>query len=448
MPQRTNVIWFFTDQQRAQSMGHEGDRNVCTPHLDRFAAEGVRASGVSGFPLCCPYRGSLLSGVYPHQCVPGHEHRLPETQKTIAHAFSEHGYDTAYYGKWHLDGFHERDGRAGLHVIPRERRGGFGTWIGYENNNSPFDCWVHGHRGNEDVPLHRLDGFETDALTDLLIADLESRARDPNARPFFAAVSVQPPHDPYVAPAEWMQRHTPGRVQLRPNVPPVAAIEEQARRNLAGYHASIENIDHNFGRLRDALRRTGIWEHTHVVFFSDHGDNHGSHGQFAKMSPWEESIRVPMLIGGGVPYYGTRRAFSADAGRATALINHVDMAPTALGLAGLPRAEWMQGRDYSGLLRSDRPAPDLADSAYLQCVIPTGHGNSVDRPWRGIVTLDGWKYVCLEQQPWLMFDLNSDPYELANLAHNTRYRVQRSRLHQRLRQWIADTADTFALPQL
>jgi arylsulfatase A-like enzyme len=76
------------------------------------------------------------------------------------------------------------------------------------------------------------------------------------------------------------------------------------------------------------------------------------------------------------------------------------------------------------------------------------HGDSVDRPWRGVVTRDGWKYVALERQPWLMFNLNNDPYELANLAHNTSFRAERKRLQERLARWIADTGDEFSLPEL
>jgi arylsulfatase A-like enzyme len=78
--------------------------------------------------------------------------------------------------------------------------------------------------------------------------------------------------------------------------------------------------------------------------------------------------------------------------------------------------------------------------------VPTRHGNSVDRPWRGVVTRDGWKYVVLEGQPWLMFDLNEDPYELANLAHNTLFRHERRKLLDRPAARIDDTGDAFALP--
>jgi hypothetical protein len=98
--------------------------------------------------------------------------------------------------------------------------------------------------------------------------------------------------------------------------------------------------------------------------------------------------------------------------------------------------------------RIDRPAaaPD-PDSAYLQNVIPTGHPDSINTPYRGIVTRDGWKYCCFENRSWLLFNLNEDPFEEANLAYNNGYRTQRDRLIRRLKQWVADTGDRFAIPE-
>ena len=75
---RPNIIWFIDDQHRAQAAGYMGDPNLATPNLDRLAQEGINfTQAVSGFPLCCPYRGSMLTGRYPHHCVPGHEYQLP-----------------------------------------------------------------------------------------------------------------------------------------------------------------------------------------------------------------------------------------------------------------------------------------------------------------------------------------------------------------------------------
>ena len=442
MPQAPNVIWIFGDQHRAQATGYNADPNLHTPNMDRLAAEGANFNAVSGSPLCCPYRGSLLTSLYPHQCVPGHEYALPAAQPTLAQPLREAGYHTAYFGKWHLDGFSEREGRAALHHIPRERRGGFDEWLGYENNNSQWDCHVHGHdaRG-EELEMRRLAGFETDALSDIFIEFLGERAQNPDA-PFFGVLSVQPPHNPYTAPATWMDRHTPARVELRENVPNIAAVQTRARRELAGYYALIENLDWNLGRIREALANLELWENTHIVFFSDHGDMHGSHGQFLKTGPWEESARVPFIIGGGVPFYRDK------VGRHANPVNHVDIAPTTLGLCGLNAPDWMQGTDYSSFRIKNRERPAMPDSAFMQMVVPTRHRDALDRPWRGLVTVDNWKYVVLEGQPWLMFDLNQDPLEQMNLAHNMRFAEQRSKLNERLRQWISETGDEFALPIL
>ena len=90
--ERPNIIWVFGDQHRAQALGTNGDPNVHTPNVDRMAGHGVNfARAVAGFPLCCPFRGSLLTGRYPHECVPGHEHPMPEGQPTLAAPLKEAG---------------------------------------------------------------------------------------------------------------------------------------------------------------------------------------------------------------------------------------------------------------------------------------------------------------------------------------------------------------------
>ena len=441
---KPNVIWLFDDQHRAQALGCNGDPNLHTPNLDNLSYLGVNfENAVSGFPLCCPFRGSLLTGRYPHHCVPGHQYPLPKGQPTVAEPFQQAGYHTAYFGKWHLDGFQEADGRAAMHIIPPERRGGFDEWTGYENNNSQWDSWVHGGEGSDSFH-YRLPGYETDELTNLLIRYLRERGENQRAgrgKPFFAVLSVQPPHDPYVAPEQFMRRFTPAGLEMRRNVAAVKACEEEARRELAGYYAMIENWDWNVGRVRQALDEAGLAFNTHLVFFSDHGDMHGSHGMFRKTNPYEESIRVPFIIGGEQPRYDGR----ANA-RVPVLLNHVDIAPTTLGLCGIDKPSWMEGSDYSYYRLRGRPQPTEPDSAYLQCVVPTGHGNSINKPYRGVVTRDGWKYVCFENMSWLLFDLNEDPFELMNLAHNNSYRAQRKRLIERVKQWVSDTGDEFAVP--
>jgi arylsulfatase A-like enzyme len=448
-PAVTNIIWIFGDQHRAQALSSAGDPNVNTPHIDTLAAQGVQfTEAVATYPLCCPARGSLLTGRYAPDAVPGHEYQLPPVTPTIADAFNDAGYDTAYFGKWHVDGYHESEGRAAFHTVPKDRRGRFGTWLGYENNNSQWDCYLHGHRGDEEVAHRRLPGYETDELTGELEHYLREDAR--KVSPFFAVLSVQPPHDPYLAPAEYAGRRNPQNIHLRANVPPVARVEQAARRDLAGYYGMIENLDDAVGRIQAVLEETGLIETTRIIFFSDHGDLHGSHGQFRKTSPYEESVRVPFIVGPRGRYAPLRRSTQVPW-----LIGQADLAPTTLGLCGIPVPKEMGGFDYSALITAAE-APGAGrvaetgisppDSALIHSLIPTGHANSVDKSWRGIITSDRWKYVCFDSVAWLLFNLEEDPFELVNLAHEPKYRGIRKRLADQLQRAVAASGDSFQVP--
>ncbi|TVR59380.1 MAG: hypothetical protein EA426_07570 [Spirochaetaceae bacterium] len=460
---RPNVIWIIADQLRAQAFGYRGDPNVRTPNIDNLARRGMRFdSAVAGAPWCCPFRGALLSGRYPHNNgvtqTPG---ALDPSLPTIAAPFRDAGYHTAWIGKWHLDG-----SNSSRHYVPPERRGGFDYWLGYENNNAQEECFVYG-TGCESA--ERLDGYETDALTDRFMAhlhehtsrrtDVESAAGPGSGyQPFFAVLSVQPPHSPYVASGSWAGAARgpaydpikPTDVRLRPNVPSVPWIEEKARLDGAGYAMMVENLDWNVGRLLDEMRRLDVDRETWVVFFSDHGDMLGSHGQWEKSSPWEESIRVPFIVA-RVGGHQTMKVGSTDA-----LMNHVDVGPTSLGLCGIAAPDWMAGYDYSarcGGDNRDAEADSAArraepDSAYLQQIPRKFHAHSVNRAWRAVVTRDGWKYVCTPGNDWLLHNLNDDPFEQANLCYDSVFHAQKERCHAALAAWIEKTGDSFELPEI
>ena len=447
---RHNIIWIFGDQHRAQALGYNGDPHLHTPNIDLMYRQGMSfGNAVSGCPWCTPFRGSLLTSRYPNNCVIQTPQRMDPQFPTIADTFNEAGYETAYFGKWHLDGKSEAKVRSGKHVVPKERRGRFQSWIGYENNNAQFDCWVHGHdRKGEEVDLYRLPKFETDALTDLTVEYLKVRAREMSEgtddRPFFAVLSVQPPHGPYTSTPESMAKHTPGQIQLRPNVPEVGDVPTRARRNLAGYYALIENLDMNVGRVMQTLDELDLRDTTHVIFFSDHGDCHGSHGYFEKSSPWEESVRIPFTISGGPTEYGLTN------GECDAPINHVDIAPTTLGLCGIDVPDWMAGFDYSRyrMGRVSGRLDDEPEEALMQHCVRKLHKDGIDREWRGIVTRDRWKYVVQKNAPLMMFNLNEDPYEQYNMAFNQRYLKERQALQERLAARLKAVGDDFELPEI
>lgn len=447
MSKKPNIIWIFSDQQPAFTLGCNGDPNAITPNIDLMAGTGWNfTEAVSGFPLCCPFRGSLLTSRYPHKCVPGHEFKMADDIPTIADSFNQAGYATAYFGKWHVDGFHEGNGeRAAKHIVSKNMRGRFQTWLGYENNNQQYDSWVHGHNeSGEEVPLTRLRGYETDKLTDLLLEFLEKQATEKSDQPFFSVLSVQPPHNPYEAPAEYLSHFSHSKIKLRPNVIHNEKIRGEIKQNLAAVYAMIENLDHNIGRVLSLLREKDIERDTYIIFFSDHGDMHGSHGQFLKTIPYEESTRIPFIISGGehYRYFDHRHESKVDS-----LINHVDIAPTTLGLCGIDIPSCMKGFDYSYIVSNKKDDTlEEPQEAYLQNVIPSGHANSCDRPYRGIITKNGWKYVCTKESEWMLYNLNEDPYEEQNLAMNTNSLNKRKELHEILANWIEKTDDDFILP--
>lgn len=436
---KKNIIWFVVDQMSGHAMGCNGDPNVFTPNLDNMSICGTNfPEAVSGYPLCCPFRGTMMTGKYAHNhSVKLHEDRLDPSYKTVTDVLNDNNYETIHLGKWHLAGIKERDIRSCKQTVPHEDRGRFDTWIGYDNNNSQWDTWVHGHEDGKEIEHYRLPEYETDCLTDMALERIEARRN--SDRPFFMVVSVQPPHWPQLAPAE-NRNYQAQQLSLRPNVP--ATHEDWTRTNLSGYYAQIENIDQNVGRIVDSLRDLEMLNDTHIMFFCDHGDQMGSQGRFGKCVPYEETIRVPFMIGGGQPmgYDGMR------AGRAPSLINHVDIAPTTLGLCGIETPNWMEGFDYShrrtGINAKERMAAE-PDSAYLQLIDDRESGYA----WRSVVTRDGWKYACVQNGEWLLFNLNDDPYEQNNLAFNTAFKKRRGEMKALLKDWIKKSGDDFAVPE-
>ena len=130
-----NIIWIFGDQHRGQALGHAGDPNANTPNLDRMSAQGVPfRHAISGCPWCTPFRGSLITSRYTHRATQRTPQALDTSLPTIADVFNKQGYRTAWFGKWHLVGSNK------MEYVPRDARGRFGTWIGYENNNAQYDC--------------------------------------------------------------------------------------------------------------------------------------------------------------------------------------------------------------------------------------------------------------------------------------------------------------------
>jgi len=392
-----NLLFVFGDQWRAQACGYAGDPNVRTPHIDVFARQSVNLrNAVSGYPVCSPYRASLLTGQYPltHGMIVN-DQRIAGNPICFADALNDAGYDTAYIGKWHVHG-----PKRSVFIEPQYRRG-FKHWRGFECTHSYNESYYYA-----DTPEKlRWDGYDAEAQAGAACRYLRERAGQ--AEPFALFLSWGPPHDPYqTAPERFRALYRAEDIQLRPNVPEEAA--ERARETLAGYYAHCGALDEYFGALLAELERAGLAENTIVVFTSDHGDMHGSHGLWMKQWPHEESIRVPFLLRWPAGLGDTARELKAP-------VNSPDIMPSLLGLCGAPIPDTVEGCDFSPILRGEAEVDD--GDAYLACFVPfhqMTYSNG-GRDYRGLRT-ERYTYVRDHAGPWLLFDNETDPYQLNNLA--------------------------------
>jgi arylsulfatase A-like enzyme len=418
-----NVVFVFGDQWRGQATGYAGDPNAITPHLDKLAAESINfTNAVSGCPVCTPYRASLMTGQYwlTHGAFVNDVCLRDETV-SIAEAYNDSGYDTAYIGKWHIDGH----GRSSF--IPRERRQGFQFWKVLECTHNYNDSAYY---ADENAKL-KWDGYDAIAQTREAQRYIHEHNGD---RPFALVLSWGPPHAPYhTAPEKYRKMFDPEKVTLRPNVPEDQA--EKAREELAGYYAHMAALDDCVADLLGTLKECGIEEDTVFVFTSDHGDMLHSQGALKKQQPYEESIMVPFLL-------RYPRGLGAGGREVDTLINTPDIAPTLLGLCGVPVPDTMEGADLSASLTKGK-MPDV-DAALLMCPAPFGQWTRKigGREYRGVRT-KRYTYCRDLNGPWLLYDNEKDPYQLENLCGTAGLAAVQDELDAILSRKLKETNDEF-----
>lgn len=425
---KPNIVIVFGDQWRAQATGYAGDPNVRTPHLDRLAGESINFThAISGFPVCSPYRGSLITGQYPMThgvflndvCLGNHA-------VSIAQACKQAGYQTAYIGKWHLDG-HGR-----TTYIPPERRHGFELWEVLECTHD-YNSSIY-YAGNSDKP-QTWEGYDAIAQTRRACEVIQDNAKAGD-KPLLLMLSWGPPHNPYeTAPPQYQAMYDPQRIVLRPNVAPANA--QQARLDLAGYYAHCTALDDCVGQVRDCLQQAGIENDTIFLFTSDHGDMVRSHvdGPWRKQRPWDESIRVPFLL-----RYPAR--LGAQGRVVDKVIDAPDVMPTVLSLAGVDIPETVEGVDMSPWA-AGAPAP-ADDAGLLSCYWPFGHFTRAEsgREYRGLRTRR-YTYVEDLEGPWLLYDNEEDPYQMTNLVNRSDTAGLQARLAGQLRAKLKQMNDEF-----
>jgi arylsulfatase A-like enzyme len=423
--EKPNILFVMADQWRASAFGYAGDPNVKTPHIDRFEKASLDFQhAISSVPVCCPARASLWTGQRPltHGVilndVPLHPNAV-----TIAKVLDQAGYDTGYIGKWHLNGA-ERSA-----YIPRDRREGFDYWKAL---NCTHDYNHSYYYAGDDTNKLLWKGYDAIAQTEDAEQYLKSHAGA--TKPFFLVLSWGPPHNPYgTAPARYRALYQPEKIQLRPNVP--VAGRPAARKAAAGYYAHCTALDDCFGQLLATLKQTGLASNTIVVFTADHGDLLGSHGAYDKQQPYDEAIRVPLLV-------NWPAGLGATGQKLDAFITSEDIMPTLLGLCRVAIPQTVEGTDFSAYLRGGKNPAD--DTVLISCPTPFGNWDRRrgGREYRGIRTTR-YTYVRDLEGPWLLFDNQVDPYQTNNLVNHSALAKLQTELDARLTQKLKATGDQF-----
>jgi arylsulfatase A-like enzyme len=421
-------VVLLADQLRASSVGYAGEEPVRTPHLDALARESANfTTAVSLLPVCTSYRGCLLTGRTPlSNGLVLNDIPLATDEESLGVVLKRAGYDTAYVGKWHLNG---KD-RIGW-VPPGPPRQGFDYWAA-ANFDHNYDRSVY-FEGESPEPKV-WEGFDADSQTTKAIDYI---ARHDGAKPFCLVLSWGPPHHPYrIVAGKYLEMYDANEIPGRPN------CAQPPRDDLWGYYAQTTFIDDMVARVVAELDRRGIAEDTILLFSSDHGDMHGSHGVYKKQWPWDESIKVPFLL-----RYPRRVA----AGAVRTPISNIDVMPTLLGLAGVPIPRAVEGVDLSPRLTG--AAKEAPDSVLLMnpCPFSIGDPRSPDQvpayqgmrmEYRGLRTTRH-TYVRTIDKPWLLYDNENDPYQLENLIDDPGRRGLRESLEQQMQEHMARIGDRF-----
>lgn len=445
--EQPNIVYVFPDQLRNCSLRFWNDapysaHTRCaadptfTPAIDAFAAESVVLSeAYSTCPVSSPYRGMMLTGMFPERngvtlnCMNERpESTLSPEAVCISDVLAAAGYDCAYIGKLHAD-YPTRNNpqRPGTYVVdgdevwdaytPPERRHGFNYWYSY----GTFDVHKHPHYWDTEGNRHDIDEWSPKHEVDRAIAylDNEEGVRD-TSKPFLMMIGMNPPHAPYSSTEDCMEEDyalyrgkSLSELYVRSN----ADTTMRKSRSAAYYFASVTGVDREFGRLLEALKERGLDRNTIVVFTSDHGETMCSHSlQDPKNSIYRESFNVPFLI----RYPEVLRPRVDDL-----MLSTTDIMPTLLSLAGLggriPAS--VQGRDLSQALRGAEQGERPRSALYIRNlngkrdsermvhgIFPEARGVKTDR-YTMEIAIDRKHAV----KRILLFDDANDPYQLRPL---------------------------------
>lgn len=428
---KPNIIFFFSDQQRWDTVGCYGQRLPITPNLDRLASEGTKFEhAFTCQPVCGPARACLQTGLYATQvgCFTNGI-ALPKNKKTIANHFNENGYQTAYVGKWHLastevDSEEVKGERFDYRIkpVPEELRGGYKDWWMaadvLEFTSHGYDGYVY------DKDNNRVDftGYRADCITDFALDFIRQREED---KPFFLFLSHIEPHhqndrNTYEGPngskEKFKNFEVPGDLQ---------GTSGDWRENYPDYLGCCERLDYNLGRLVQLLKDQGIYENTVIIYTSDHGSHFKTRNSEYKRSCHEGCIRIPMIACGP----GFKGGKTVEE-----IVSLIDIPVTLLNAGGIDTKSEMMGNPLQFVV--DGSKKDWPEEAFIQ-ISESQLGRAIrTKKWKYSVKApneDGWKHsssdIYVED---FLYDLENDYYEKNNLVTDPKYLEVREELRKRL----------------
>jgi arylsulfatase A-like enzyme len=463
---RPNVLVIMQDQLRYDlvhgPMAH-------TPNLDRFRSQGTSFSrAYTPLGICGPSRASFLTGLYPHghgvlNNVSGPDamsRNLRRDIPTMAELLAKAGYRTGYVGKWHV-GVEEQAGERGfedVHISDPELWDTYADWASRFAEDSPHAAHtryppphprVADRLPRRPFPLYNREPVEhesilpchgvTEASIDLL------RKYSAGDQPFMLFTSYVEPHWPYALPEPYASMYDPSSIEPWPNF--FDTFEGKTRANQAGlehfgvadftwedwqpivaaYLGAVTLLDDMVGRVLAAVDELGLADSTLVLCSADHGDMAGAHRQFNK-GPlmYEEVYRLPFMWRGP----GVQAGVSTDA-----LASHVDVLPTVLEASDGPWPEQLHGCSLMPVLAGDT-------DGWRESLMSEFHGDEFGLCSQRMLRWGRYKLVYNPNDVRELYDLDADPWELANLALDPSHDALRRDLEARLLELMQETDDS------
>lgn len=454
-----NIIFILSDDHRYDAMGFTGKfAGLQTPALDRVAREGAHLKNAFvATSLCSPSRATILTGQYPHKhTIVNNQAPLPKGLIFFPQYLQKAGYETAFLGKWHM-------GDTGDSPQP-----GFDYWLSFRGQgvyyNPTFNI-------NGKQVAHTDSAYITDLLTDYAIKWLDKQDKK---KPFFMYLSHKAVHSEF----EPAKRHR-GVLKNAPiNYPasmyltktdsskifgamPSQSVEgKEMKVNMRDmpnwlkaqryswhgvdymYHGAIDfnefyrqyletllGVDESVARVQQWLQDNGLAENTLVVYMGDNGFSFGEHGLIDKRHMYEESMRVPLLA--------TCPSLIKAGTVVPQVIQNVDIAPTLLAYAGIPKPKQMQGESFIPLLKGDK-VPGWRDRAFYEYYWEQAFPQT---PTMFGVRTDRYKYI-FNYGVWdanELYDLQEDPNEVNNLIMSPEHQKIAEELRTEMWTWLEDT---------